>query len=283
MDGPSPRSLILDLLSTLRAGHTMPVGLLVEAAGLFKIAGGTLRVALARLLSSGLVERDERGAYRLSAAAAPVQQTIGRWRAREITPEPWDGGWWAVLEGPRPRGAAARRHDQALRLHGLAALEPRLWLRPANLAGDCGALRASLAGIGLAPGSQVFAASEFDPATDARARSLWDLDALRVGYADGLRAIAESEARMAELDRNTAMCESFRVGGRVLQQLVLDPKLPAAILDPAPRIALTEAMRRYDRAGREAWSALLARYDVPHRQTPTDAGYDTRVDPSVAA
>jgi phenylacetic acid degradation operon negative regulatory protein len=283
MQGPSPRSLILDLLSTLRPGHTMPVGLLVEAGGLFGIADGTLRVALARLLSSGRVERDERGAYRLSAAAAPVQQTIGRWRARETTPEPWDGGWWAVLEGSRPRGAAARQHDQALRLHGLAQLEPRLWIRPANLAGDCAALRTSLAGIGLAPGSRVFAAADFDAQTEDQARALWDVDALREGYAQSLATLAESEARLPTLERDAAMSESFLVGGRVLQQLVLDPKLPAAILDPAPRVALTQAMRRYDRAGREVWAALLARYDVPHRQTPADAGYDTRVDRVVAA
>jgi phenylacetic acid degradation operon negative regulatory protein len=283
MDGPSPRSLILDLLSTLRPGHTMPVGLLVEAGGLFEIAGGTLRVALARLLASGRVERDERGAYRLSAAAAPVQQTIARWRARETTPEPWDGGWWAVLEGPRPRGAAARHHDQALRLHGLAPLEPRLWIRPANLAGGCDALRESLEDIGLAEGSRVFAASDFDAQTEARARALWNVDALHEGYRKGLESLAASEARLPVLERDAAMCESFLVGGRVLQQLVLDPKLPAAILDPTPREALTQAMRRYDRAGREAWAALLARYDVPHRQTPADAGYDTRVDRVVAA
>lgn len=79
------------------------------------------------------------------------------------------------------------------------------------------------------------------------------------------------------------MSESFRVGGRVLQQLVLDPKLPAAILDPTDRHVLVEAMRHYDRLGREAWARLLARYDVPHRQTPADAGYDARVDRIVAA
>ena len=278
MDGPSPRSLILDLLSTLRPDHTMPVGLLVEAAALFEIPGGTLRVALARLLASGRVERDERGAYRLSAAAAPVQETVARWRAREAAPEPWDGRWWTVLESARPRGSAARRHDQALRLHGLAALEPRLWLRPANLAGDVEALRESLTGIGLDAGSHVFVASDFDAETEARARALWDADALRAGYERALTTLAESEARLPSLPPEAAMRESFLVGGRILQQLVLDPKLPAAILDPAPRLALTDAMRRYDRAGREAWSALLARYDVPHRQTPADAGYDTRVD-----
>ncbi|MGI9591183.1 MAG: PaaX family transcriptional regulator, partial [Myxococcota bacterium] len=71
MRAPRPKSLILDLLSTRRRG-SMPVAALVEAAALFGIAEGSLRVALSRLLAEGRVERDERGAYRLGPAAAPL-------------------------------------------------------------------------------------------------------------------------------------------------------------------------------------------------------------------
>ena len=46
---PSPRSLILDLLSTL-GRSSAPVRALVSAAGLFGIRENSLRVALARLL-----------------------------------------------------------------------------------------------------------------------------------------------------------------------------------------------------------------------------------------
>ena len=59
-DAPSPRSLVLDLLSTLRRG-SMPVRALVEAAALFGIAENSLRVSLARLLAEGRVARDRRG------------------------------------------------------------------------------------------------------------------------------------------------------------------------------------------------------------------------------
>ena len=68
---PTARSFILDLLSTLRSG-SMPVAALVEAGGLFGIAENNVRVALTRMRSSGQVERDARGRYRLGAAAGPA-------------------------------------------------------------------------------------------------------------------------------------------------------------------------------------------------------------------
>ena len=48
----SPRSLILDLLSTLRRG-AMPVRALIRAGEMFEIPENTLRVALARLVQAG--------------------------------------------------------------------------------------------------------------------------------------------------------------------------------------------------------------------------------------
>jgi len=66
---PSAKSVILDLLSTLRRG-SMPVRALIEAGALFGFSGNHVRVTLARLRRSGLVERDERGRYRLGASAA---------------------------------------------------------------------------------------------------------------------------------------------------------------------------------------------------------------------
>ena len=53
----SSKILVLNLLSSLR-GRAMPVRALVNAAAVFGIADETLRVALARLLASGMVQRD---------------------------------------------------------------------------------------------------------------------------------------------------------------------------------------------------------------------------------
>jgi phenylacetic acid degradation operon negative regulatory protein len=113
--------LILDLLSTLRRG-SMPVGALVEAGALFGLAGGTVRVALARLVAAGRVERDARGRYRLGEAAAPIQRAIEGWRKRGAGSSGWDGRWWAVHTPAAPARGARQRHGRALRLLGFREL-----------------------------------------------------------------------------------------------------------------------------------------------------------------
>src|SRR6185369_11769610 len=95
---PTAKSLILDLLSTLRRG-TMPVGALVEAGELFGIPGNNVRVALARLLAAGQVARDERGRYRLGATAEPVERRVRSWRELDRATRAWDGTWLAIHHG----------------------------------------------------------------------------------------------------------------------------------------------------------------------------------------
>jgi phenylacetic acid degradation operon negative regulatory protein len=282
VDGPTPRSLILDLLSTLRRG-TMPVAALLAAGEIFGLAAGSLRVALARLLAAGQVERDERGRYRLGPAAAPMQAAVGGWRSLDQQLVDWDGRWWGVLPNGAPARAARRAHERALRLYGFRPLTRELCVRPANRAGGTPALREGLRALGLAPGALVFALDDLDPAREARARGLWDVDALRDGYRRSRAALERSAARLPDLGEEQAMRESFLLGGRVLQQLVLDPLLPGEILDPGERHALVEGMRRYDRLGRTAWAGLLARYGVPHIETPTDSGFADRIARSPAA
>jgi phenylacetic acid degradation operon negative regulatory protein len=75
---------------------------------------------------------------------------------------------------------------------------------------------------------------------------------------------------MPTLPEAHAMTESFRLGGRVLQQLVLDPLLPSPLVDESERRALVESMRAYDRLGRDAWARFLSRFGVPHRTAPAD-------------
>ena len=74
---PTAKSLILDLLSTLRRG-SMPVRALVAAGSFFGIEENALRVALTRLLARGLVERDERGQYRAGSRAGALDRWIKR-------------------------------------------------------------------------------------------------------------------------------------------------------------------------------------------------------------
>jgi phenylacetic acid degradation operon negative regulatory protein len=273
MPAPSPRSLVLDLLSTLR-GESMPVGALVAAGALFDIPEGGVRVALTRLLAAEAVVRDERGRYRIGPRAAALNERVVSWRRLEERVRRWEGDWVGVALGglARGRGGAAAAAERPLRLLGFARLAPDLALRPDNLRGGVPGVREELRALGLDAAAPVFALAELDAASEARARGLWDVAALRRGYARSRRELAAGEARLPRLAEGAAMVDSFRLGGRVIRQLVHDPLLPEPLLPAEERRAVVAALRRYDRAGRRAWAAFLARHGAPHvaLALPTD-------------
>lgn len=271
MPPPSPRSLALDLISTLR-GESMPVGALVAAGALFGIQENGMRVALTRLLAAGALARDERGRYRLGPAAEALNERVVAWRSLEDRVCRWEGRWLAVhCAGlPRGRGAAAKRAARALRLLGFAQFARDLALRPDNLRGGVAGVREELRGLGLPARAEVFALSALDADAEQRARGLWDTAALRAGYARSRLALAKSEARLERATEEAAMVESFRLGGRVIRELVSDPLLPEPLVPAAERRALATALRRYDRVGRRIWAGFMARYGAPHAALPTD-------------
>jgi phenylacetic acid degradation operon negative regulatory protein len=259
---PSPRSLILDLLSTLR-GQSMPVGALVAAGGLFGIAENGVRVALSRLRTRGLAQRDERGRYRLGPQAAALNERVVSWRRIEERLRRWDGGWIGVQHADR-RGRRGEAAERALLLLGFAPLAPGLRVRPDNLRGGVDAVRDELLTLGLEPDALVFSLGDLDAEAEARARLLWDTAALRRGYARSLRELAASETRLPGLDEADAMVESFALGGRVIRSLVRDPLLPEPLVPAGERRAVVAALRHYDRAGRRSWAAFLVRHGAPH-------------------
>jgi len=273
---PTAKTLILDLLSTQigapRDG-SMPVAALVAAGRLMGIAPNNLRVALARLSAAGLADRDERGRYRLGAAARAVSTRVGSWRRIEARLQPWHGDWIAVHRrrtAERGRSAALRRSARALRLLGFETLEPGLAIRPANLSGGVDAVRDQLWELGLASGSLVTGLSDLDPLSERRARSLWDVKAIRARYAEGRKALRISAGGIGKRSVEEAMVETFRVGGRVLRTLVLDPLLPEPLVPAGERRALLAEMTAYDRLGRSCWAEFLARHGVAHRRAPLD-------------
>jgi phenylacetic acid degradation operon negative regulatory protein len=277
--GPTAKSLILDLLATLRRG-TMPVGALVEAGALFGIAGNAVRVALARLLASGHVLRDQRGSYRLGPKAAPVERRVGSWRDLDRATRAWSGGWIAIHHVARTASQGRREERgraRSLRLLGFRALAPGLSVRPDNLRDGAAELGREAVALGLPETDLVLAVHALGAAQQERAQTLWDVDALRTGYRERLRQIGDSEARLGRLavDGTTrieeAMVETFLLGGSIIRELVLDPLLPDAICPGDERRALVESLRRYDRLGRTAWAGFLRRFDVPHIRNPLDS------------
>lgn len=280
---PTARSLVLDLLATLRGG-SMPVAALVAAAALFGIPAGSVRVALTRLVASERVVRDRRGHYRLGPATRAVEARIASWRDPESRRIAWDGGFAAVLDGvaapAAATGAGARRaRARALRLLGFRTLRPGLHLRPDNLRGGMSGLRLELSALGLPEGDAVVRLSEIDAHAGARLRELFDVRALAAAETALRQELERSLRRLDRLPPDRARVESFLLGGRAIRTLVLDPLLPEEIAPGDARRALAETLRRYDRAGRAAWRPFLARFGLPGLPTPVDA----RMEESVGA
>jgi phenylacetic acid degradation operon negative regulatory protein len=163
-----------------------------------------------------------------------------------------------------------------LRFLGLRQLHPSLALRPNNLRGGVAQVRDDLTSLGLASDAIVCELGGLGAASEAAARQLWDVAAMTQAYRASLRAIEQSQARLPRLSAGEAMRESFSLGGQVIRQLVLDPLLPEPLAPVALRQAVVDAMRSYDRMGRDCWAQLLRRLGVPHRQAPVDTRLVTR-------
>ena len=268
------RSLILDLLSTLRRG-SMPVRALIEAGALLGLAENNIRVSLARLYAGGHVERDERGRYRLGPAVAAISDRLRGWRGLDTKTVAWRGDWIAAQGKPPGRGADRERRARALDLLGFRELEPGLSLRPDNLVDGIEGARSSLSALCEgAPALRIFRVADLDPETERMALRLWDDEALAGEAKASVRRLQNSAASIRSLGPDqeaAAMVESFLVGGEVLRQLMRHPLLPPEILAPEPLTALLTEMKRYDTLGRGAWARFLARHDVPHRALPLDS------------
>lgn len=262
----TPKSLVLDLLR-VAAPAAVPVSGLVSVAELFGLSGNALRVAVARLAASGLLESDERGAYRLSPRTSPLTEHVERWRVGERRMRRWGGSWLAAyLPAESER---ARRHESrhALTLLGMREVRRSFWVRPDNLAELLPAAADKLRALGLDPSAEVFLASELSARfAEQLTQKTWNTKALLAGYAELLRAVSRSAERLNRLPEKRALVESFRLGGSAIRVLATDPLLPPEILPGDARRRLTEAMLKYDAQGRAIWSRALG--GVPLESAP---------------
>jgi phenylacetic acid degradation operon negative regulatory protein len=276
---PTPKSLIVDLLSTLPRSRrgSMPVRALVAAGRCFGIAENSTRVALARLNAAGTVERDERGRYRLGDGTEATRREVSSWKTRHEDIRSWtERRWLGVIGSPRvgrPGRKAAARRSRALLLLGFRALAPDLHVRPDNLVGGAPHTRERLFALdpGLADSGAIVATlADLDEPTEQRALALWDSQEAVRAYAHSRGRLSDSESDLPARSAEEAMVETFLTGGQVLRQIALDPLLPDEIVPAADRAALVTAMRHYDEVGRACWAGFLESFDVPHMRAPSD-------------
>lgn len=251
---PTPKHLILNLLLATE-GEPLPAREAVASCALFGIRENSVRVALARLASEGLIEVAGRGSYRLGANGAGLAADIATWRTAEQRVADWNGGWIAVHVGSLGRSdrAALRARDRALALLGLRELDRGLFVRPDNLVGGVAAVRARLHTLGLDDDAAVFIAHDFDENREARARALWDGPALTASYRDTRQRLEAWLEQAHQLEPDVAARESFLLGNDAIRQLVFDPLLPDPLVDITERRAFADTVLRYDRAGHVIW------------------------------
>lgn len=256
------KRLVLELL-TANDSHQGSVASLVAAGDILGVDAGSIRVALARLVAAGTLEVAGRGAYRLAATTRALTEQVTGWRELERQIRRWDGGWACVHLGEVARSdrSALRRRERALRLLGFRDLGRALALRPDNLAGGIAALRDRLVALGLDEPAFVYRATDFDAATEQRARAAFEGERLTVSYRQLSARVGRFLLAMDDLSPRAAARESFFFGSAVLRTIMFDPRLPEPLVDVAARRAMVDAARRLDAAGRRVWAQL---FGMPH-------------------
>ena len=94
---PNPRHLILKLLLGSE-GAPLRTKDAITACALFGIRDNSVRVALARLSATGMIEAEERGAYRLGPNATELADEVRAWRKAESRVRKWNTHCRQVLQ-----------------------------------------------------------------------------------------------------------------------------------------------------------------------------------------
>jgi len=233
----------------------LTAGNLVAAGALLGVDAGAMRVAVGRLVKRGVLEQEQRGVYRLGARGAELHRRVQAWHRVEDQIAPWTGGWIGVFTGHlgRSEKSGLRARERALRLKGFAEARPGLAVRPHNLRAPMPVLRVELIELGLDEDALVLGIGTSDPDHPFDATSLWDIAALQQRYRSGCERLEASAARLPDLDVHAAARETLLVGRAVMRDILKDPLLPEELVDTAGRRKLIDAMKAYDRIGKDRW------------------------------
>jgi DNA-binding transcriptional regulator PaaX len=140
---------------------------------------------------------------------------------------------------------------------------PSVWVRPDNLRQPFEATTERLRALGLEDGAEPFRARDFSAQTAQRfASDLWSIRALQRGYDLALRNLERSLEQLDAMPRETALVQTYLLGGEAIRVLATDPLLPEPIMAGASRAALTEAMLRYDAVGHALWRDFASQPDL---------------------
>jgi len=230
------------LASVLLGTHPprLPVRVLVAAAGLFGISGGSARTALSRMLATGEITA-ESGWYALGPVLAVRQASQDR--GRHAGGGLWDGLWRSAMITVERRSPGARTEARSLlRRARLVELHEGIWVRPTNLPDD--PQLDDLADRGWLLGVTRFdsppAVSELWPLADWGER------------AAGLRAAMDELMPALKADDRSVLARGFVVAAAGLRLFRDDPLLPSELLpEDWPGVQFRTAYDAFDDAYRQ--------------------------------
>ena len=255
-----PSNIILDLLRTYGQRGTS-VQDIASTGRLFGFSDNQIRVTLSRLVSRGVIEKLERGHYRLCQTTDPVNEFAERWRAGEARVKPWPKDIWlcihiarSALSEARAERKADSKAEWALTNHGFIAIDSGFWIRPDNLTTPTPVLKQQLVTLGLPANAIVIESAQLDTSLAQLWLESFDTTAIEARYRDMHEQLEDSLVRLPELPIAEAKKDSFELGGRAIQILAKDPLLPETLLSPTSRQQLWQTMCRYDEAGRRIWA-----------------------------
>lgn len=251
---PTAKRLVLSLLSSPDM-DMISARRCAQWGRLFGIDPTAMRVALGRLVKTGLLRSVSRGEYAIGERGRVLRQTARSWVLAEQRIGSWDGRWLLVHSahlGRRDKRALKAR-EQSLALEGFAALHPGLWCRPANYVEAPDATRARLQALGLESDAVLLRADCLLGSSPAP-EQLWPQVQLETQYRKLTRDMQTSMQRVGALAVDAMARETFLLGEAVIRQINSDPLLPESMIDSKARRKMHETMVAYDALGREVWT-----------------------------
>lgn len=271
-----PRSAILDLLSP-RGRRPISAAAIVEACALFGISSNNTRVALARLVADGRLDKVGPASYALSEDSEYFNRRVLGWSQIDKLEKGWNAKWMMVhLQNP-PSTRTREYARRAYRFARVAEVNPTLAARPDNLHLNHYDLRDTLITFGL-EGPFFISCAEVDDYTASHwVMNLWPADRLRAAHNRMAARLESSFVRLGKLPFEKALVESFIVGGEAIRSLVMDPLLPEIFMSGRERNFVLQLMRAYDKIGRMLWRQFNERFEhspkvdfAPFQSTLTD-------------
>lgn len=255
----SARELILALTDSSRE-EILLASYFIAAGQLFEMDAGAIRVALARLVKEAALQPAGRGRYQRRNRGGELHSMVRGWAEVEQGLKDWNGHWLGagISHLGRTNSTRVRARERALRLLGFAALNPGLWIRPANLTASVSQVHSRLAQLGLEADAILMHLSELVPAQSLT--GLWSVTELETRYQQNLELLATSESRLQTMNDRQAARETLLIGRKVTRDILLDPLLPAQLLDTGLRRQMISAMKAYDRIGKSLWRAFYQQH-----------------------